>query len=420
MNTYDELPYQCQFRAEMHPAHLASIGTLRGLPEPSLETMRVLELGCADGTHSIALALAFPDATFVGVDTSARQIKAGQTNASNLDLNNIELRQYDILDIDDSWGQFDFVLSHGVYSWVPPETQAKVLEISRARLTEHGIAYVSYNTRPGWNMRSIIRDMLLYHTQQFDDIETKLSQLHSWLEFTYEHVKDSDEPYDSYLREELEVLRNMPDTYLFHDLLEQDNDPVYLHEFVRDAEKHQLQYLGESMLPLMFREFDATDIEELLGMELTMTYREQYLDFLDNCYFRRTLLCHEHLELSEPEFTLETIKNFHFSSNLAPKATLDLTIDKSEEFESSMAIISENMPASKAALEYLYDQWPQSVNFQDLYEHAADMIVQDNDNPEDQERWLNPHHVMITLNTCYLKRRYSDLDSACPTHAFCQ
>lgn len=73
------------------------------------------------------------------------------------------------MDIDDSLGRFDYILTHGVYSWVPPAVQEKILRLCASNLTEHGVAYVSYNVNPGWSMRGMLRDMMCYHASRFED-----------------------------------------------------------------------------------------------------------------------------------------------------------------------------------------------------------------------------------------------------------
>ena len=118
-------------------------------------------------TTSIPMALGLPNARFIGIDLSARQIEQGQRQVSALGLTNIELRQYNIADVDASWGKFDYIISHGIYSWVPAPVREKLLAICRENLAANGIAYVSYNTLPGWRMRGMIRDMMIYHTARF-------------------------------------------------------------------------------------------------------------------------------------------------------------------------------------------------------------------------------------------------------------
>ncbi|MFN2536517.1 MAG: methyltransferase domain-containing protein, partial [Mycobacteriales bacterium] len=149
-STYDDVPYGVATHAATHPGRLAAIATLFGAGPPAVESARVLELGCALGGNIIPMAVAYPGSSYLGIDLSGRQIADGQRTVAQLGLTNIELRHASITDVDDSDGQFDYVICHGVYSWVPPEVQDKILDICARNLAAGGVAVVSYNTYPGW------------------------------------------------------------------------------------------------------------------------------------------------------------------------------------------------------------------------------------------------------------------------------
>jgi 2-polyprenyl-3-methyl-5-hydroxy-6-metoxy-1,4-benzoquinol methylase len=89
------------------------------------------------------MALWLPQSTFVGIDASARHIAEAQAAFQALDIHNIAFNHLDILDITPDFGQFDYIIAHGVYSWVPAQTQDKILDICRHNLAPQGIAFVS-------------------------------------------------------------------------------------------------------------------------------------------------------------------------------------------------------------------------------------------------------------------------------------
>ena len=148
--SYDEVPYTSLPFLQTHPDRLACLATLFGLQPPALDACRVLELGCASGGNLVPMAVALPRARFVGVDLSPVQIADARTVVAALALDNIEFRAASIADVDDSWGAFDYIIAHGVFSYVPPAVQQRMLEICARQLTPHGIAFISYNTLPGW------------------------------------------------------------------------------------------------------------------------------------------------------------------------------------------------------------------------------------------------------------------------------
>ena len=93
-----------------------------------------------------------------------------------LGLTNIQLLDMDIMDFSEAHGQFDYVIAHGVYSWVPNAVQERLLAICAHQLRPAGIAYVSYNTLPGWRMRSVVRDAMTYHTRGIAEPAKRVAQ----------------------------------------------------------------------------------------------------------------------------------------------------------------------------------------------------------------------------------------------------
>ena len=175
-STYDDVPYESNPFPQTHPDRLATIASFFGVTPPPVANARVLELGCAAGGNIIPIAVVHPESKVTGIDLSARQIDDGRAVVDALELKNIDLQQKSISDIDPSFGEFDFIICHGVYSWVPDEVQTDILRISKENLAENGIAYVSYNTYPGWHMRGMIRDMMKFHVGQFTDSGMQIKQ----------------------------------------------------------------------------------------------------------------------------------------------------------------------------------------------------------------------------------------------------
>src|SRR5215470_14456784 len=120
---YDALPYRSTPYTHTQPAHLAAIAMLLGMAPPPADKARVLELGCASGGNIIPLAARYPHARFVGIDLSLRHVEDGQRAITHLGLQNIEIRHGNIGDLSIVGPQFDYVVCHGVFSWVPRTVQ---------------------------------------------------------------------------------------------------------------------------------------------------------------------------------------------------------------------------------------------------------------------------------------------------------
>ena len=287
--SYDEMPYPAAAYRQSHFARLEALAKLFGMSPADIRHSRVLELGCADGSNLIPMACALSESAFLGLDLSARQIKAGQEIIASLGLSNVELRQCDICQVDQSFGAFDYLIAHGIYSWVPTEAQEKILSICSENLRDNGVAYVSYNTYPGWRMRGMLRDMMLYHARKFDDPKKRIEQARALIQWLGEFVRSENNFYGMLLKSELEQMQHWQDTYFRHDSLAEINEPVYFHEFIERAEAHRLQYLAEAEFPSMLASNHAAPVAEALNrLGRDIIEMEQYMDLSAiACFGRR-------------------------------------------------------------------------------------------------------------------------------------
>lgn len=381
--SYDEVPYPSVPKPETYPGRLAVQGKLFGMDPAPIERCRVLELGCADGGNIIPLAQSFPNSEFTGIDLGLRQLSEGQRMAQALGLQNISLRHGNILDLGPELGQFDYIITYGIFSWVPRDVQDKILEISSKNLAPQGIAYISYNTFPGWRMRQGLRDLMLYHTRDMrsDGLRAQAQESRNILGFVRDAATELSDSlkttldlnaYALSLKREGELLTDRPDVYLVHEFLETYNDPVYFHEFASRASEHGLQYLAEAEYSLMhtinFPAHIATALTQL-GRDIIET--EQYMDFVRNRTFRQTLLCHADIAVDRNPKP-EMLRNFYVSSGVQPVSEqFELYADKVERFRGrNGAILTVSNPQAKAAMLCLSECWPDAIQFDTLLDRA--------------------------------------------------
>ena len=372
--SYDQTPYPNLSYSQSHPDRLATVATLLGMSPVAVERCRVLELGCAGGGNLIPMAYGLPESQFVGIDVSARQIAEGQATVAALGLGNITLKHLDIMDIGADLGQFDYIIAHGIYSWVPPAVQDKALAICRQNLAANGVAYVSYNTYPGWHMINTVRGLMLYHTRDVADPETRTTQARAVLDLVAGAGLPDDNAYVSFIKMyaqflggKLEDARPRQDALLLHDELEEVNDPVYFHQFVERAAHHGLQYLGDAEFHTMAggRGSVPRDTANEIGkIARSLIEAEQYMDFFKNRTFRQTLLCHEAVVLDR---TLKPgrVAGLYAASRAQPaEPDPDVRSVSVVQFRGSDgATLSINHPVSKAAMLYLAEVWPEAVPF---------------------------------------------------------
>jgi methyltransferase-like protein/SAM-dependent methyltransferase len=361
-NAYDEVPYRSYPYAQSHPARLATVATLLGLRPAAVAKCRVLELGCCTGGNIIPMAEQLPEAQFTGVDFSARQISDGCGAIQQAGLSNVRLLHKDILEIDAEFGEFDYIIAHGVYSWVPPQVQAKILQICKQNLSPNGVAYVSYNTLPGWRMRGIIRDIMLYRARNLPNPSERLNRSRELINFLAESVSEENNPYGVLLRKELELLNCKNDQYLLHDHLEVHNEAVYFSEFASRAQAVGLQYLGEAEFGAMCSRNLPQQVQAVLSaISSDVIETEQYMDFLRNRTFRQTLLVHAGQRIDRQVQPQRLLKMFVASPMKPETPVTEVNNNETVKFCGKSAVTKTRDPLMKATLLQLSELWPTSV-----------------------------------------------------------
>ncbi len=273
----------------------------------------MLELGCGDGGNLLSLAQALPGASFVGIDAAAGAIARGSELARAAGLENVRLREGNLEELPEAedlreGGGFDYILSHGVYSWIPPRARVGLLAGVRRHMAAEGVAYVSYNAYPGSYLRDMARDILGYHVRDISDPQAKLVAARELMQTIV--AIETPSPYAQVLREHMERMLRYSTALLFHDDLAEISTPFYFHEFIEHAHQHQLTFLSEADL-FESQMRDVPDSAGRLMEELPddVLVREQYLDFFKNRMFRQTLLCHIDAPVTR-QLDEEQIKHF--------------------------------------------------------------------------------------------------------------
>src|SRR5262245_5975192 len=261
----------------------------------AIERCRVLEVACGDASNLLPIAYGLPESEFAGFDLAARPIVAGQRAAERIGLRNLTLVQRDIADFPTESGQYDYIIAHGVYSWVPLETRDRLLALLARHLAPDGVAFVSYNLYPGCHVRRMVWEMLRFHTDHLPDPQQRIEEAKTLARLLANGRSVHDE-YSTAVRRELEQVADRDPTVLFHDDLAETNDPVYFHQFAEHAVRHGLQFLGEAELQTMGYGGLAPEARSVFAHFDRLT-REQYLDFMRGRRFRQTLLCHAGIAL---------------------------------------------------------------------------------------------------------------------------
>jgi SAM-dependent methyltransferase len=300
---YDLVPYETRPVRDSHPARLAAIGLLAGLEPAPVERAQVLEIGCGAGGNLLPMAYRLPQSDFVGIDLSENAIAEAEGWRRALGLRNLRFLKSDILDFS-STDEFDYILAHGFYSWVPAPARDKLLAVCGARLAPQGLAYISYNTLPGFHLRNMMRGMMLYQARDAEGPEDMLRQAGALLDFL-----DAARPASKALAMELETVREQKPYSLFHDDLSEVNHAVYFHEFVEHAGRFGLQFVDEAKPnEIGYPEQTLAAVRARSGGD---RIREgQYFDFLKCRRFRQSVLCRADLRV-RGELSAEAVESLY-------------------------------------------------------------------------------------------------------------
>jgi methyltransferase-like protein len=376
LDSYDQIPYESFAIPETHPDFLATLGRLLGLATADPEHCRVLELGAASGGNLIPMAFHLPWSEFVGVELSAEQARRGQAMIADLGLTNLRLLHQDILDVDETQAPFDFILVHGVYSWVPEAVRERILHLCGRLLSDRGIAYVSYNILPGWRQRGMLRDMLLFHCRGAQSAGERLSQARELLEILAKGLSGDTRPEAQTLGREVDYLRTARASYLYHEYLEETNSPELFSDFMARARRQGLEYLAEAKLHTMFASTLGPSAEAALDGLGKQVAQEQYMDFLRLRAFRQTLLVRAQ---ARPclEIDLERLYDFSIYADLVPLQRVQLNRIKAQGYGApDGGRLQVEHPLTKAVLEGLALVYPNALPLDPLLQAAAKEVAE--------------------------------------------
>lgn len=376
---YDKVLYPNYLHTQTHPDRLATMTKFFGVKPKPVEKCRVLELGCGTGSSLLSFAYDLSESEFIGIDLSEKQIEIGQKAVEGIGLKNLTLQQDDILKINrERYGEFDYIIAHGIYSWVPDDVRDQILKICREMLAEQGVAFVSYNALPGAHFSLMAREMMLFHTKNLTSVDEKVNESLGLLKF----IADSSSPdktYHQVLQDELKKLSERNFSNIYHDELADFYKPVYFHEFVAHAHQHDLQFVTEvEHFTTKELSYSKEILETLSEISDNVIALEQYLDFIKGRRFRQTLLCKKELDLHRhPDpMVLRQVRIASPMKNLSE--TPNLSGNKHEVFvtEDKGKIEIDN-PLTKAVLFYLGQIWTRSASFDELIEKAELLLSEE-------------------------------------------
>jgi precorrin-6B methylase 2 len=304
---------------------MAVLARLHGLDPAPVERARMLDIGAGEGGNIIPLAVTLPDAEFTGIDLAANPVERGRAAIADLGLKNIRLLQKDVLEIDASFGTFDYIVAHGLYAWTPPEVGDKILAVARANLSPQGLVIVSYNTLPGGHLRTLMRETMLFQAERFEAPADRVKAARAMLDVVAGGWPNPD-PIEQAVAFLAGSIRERSDSSLYHDFMAPVFQPVYFRDFAAHAARHDLGYVADASVVDSFNiklSPEALEAVRSAGAGGRI-FQEQFLDLLRLRRFRSSLLCHGELKPAA-RWNPERAVGLHAASAAAETAASEFT-----------------------------------------------------------------------------------------------
>jgi SAM-dependent methyltransferase len=357
---YDRVDYPGHAYPQTHPDRLAALARLFGLSPADPARCRILELGCGDGANLLPIAEASPGCRLVGIDLAATAVDKGRRIAQAVGLANLDLRAGDIADLPADLGEFDYVIAHGVYSWVPEPVREALLAACRRHLAPQGVAFVSYNVLPGGHLRRLLREAMLMHLEGVDGPAERTAAAREFLGWVRDSQARDPESAASALAGEAARAAARNDAGLFHDDLSAEFHLPYFRDFCEAAARHGLQFLAEAEFAAMQDPpLPPGARAKLDAWAPGLVEREQYRDFLVERRFRQSLLCHAELS-PRSDVDAGSLAGLSLSCSLAPQpgdagdgGRTYRTVDD--------RLFATGDPAVQAAIARLHEAWPRAL-----------------------------------------------------------
>ena len=324
-STYDEHTYDSYSYGQTCIDYLCAVAKFHGLDAVNPHNSKVLEIGCAMGGNIIGQAINHPNSQFIGIDLSSEQIAIGKRAIEGIGCKNIELIEMDICNLISEFGgkiEFDYIICHGIYSWVPDFVRSAILQSCKELLSPNGVAFISYNCYPGWKYVEPLRDFMRFcavkSSGNIADLESGLNAIKFQKAFYAKYMpNESSATHIKNLNTEyIKHIQNYPKSYVAHEYMEICNQPFYFLDFAADANDHGLCYVADATY-----HFDASFLPEgAISQYFRLSFDDyisanQAYDFLYSIRFRSSILTKEQNKnklATSDEDKAKFLHNLHF------------------------------------------------------------------------------------------------------------
>ncbi|HET8996046.1 MAG TPA: class I SAM-dependent methyltransferase [Acetobacteraceae bacterium] len=290
-----DVVYTSNFHRETTPAWLSTTALLLGHRPPSLAApFRYADLGCGNGLTALVVAATSPQAEVWGFDFNPAHIETARHLAARAGLGNVRFVETAFADLaalpPDGLPEFDFMVSHGVASWIAPEHRRHMQAVIRQRLRPGGLAYLSYNVTAGWSsmvpLRKLMRMLAEASPARADQAAVEALDM-------IDRLKAAGALFfanNPGLEPRLQDMRRQDPRYIAHEFLNQDWHPLSFADIASEMAECKCSYIGSATLT---ENIDAASVPpemvQILAESRDPVLRETLRDLASCQGFRRDL-----------------------------------------------------------------------------------------------------------------------------------
>ncbi|TLD84450.1 methyltransferase domain-containing protein [Helicobacter sp. MIT 11-5569] len=217
--------------------------------------------------------------------------------------------------------QFDYIVFHGLFSWISQKNRDIILKIIKKFLKVGGVVYNSYNCMPGWSPKAPSREILsLYKVIGSAEIDTQTFVKNS-LGFMEEFLKvnpayATNVPQN---RQFVEDLKDKDSAYISHEYLNQNWDCFYFYQVAKMMEEAKCSFASSAECLQQFDKFNAmADANKFFGKFQNKIFKEQLRDYYLNRQFRKDIYIKGAKVITHKQ-GIDRFMNTHFVLTNLPK-----------------------------------------------------------------------------------------------------
>lgn len=321
-----DLHYLTSFHNALAPDHLRCVQLMSGYrPLPADRPFRCLELGAGSGVGLSIIAAANPPSEFVAVDYNPGHIASGRAFVERAGLTNITLLEADFADLAETGskalGQFDYIICHGVYSWITPQLRQCVIRVLDQCAAPGALVFFGYNSLPGWTLVQPFQRLISAFAAQAEGrsderLKTALAKVKGLAQSNAKFIDFDALP--STLRPNFDEIENTSASelrYLAHEYVSENWTPMFHLDVARDLAAAKLTFVGPVSLTDHFPELVATEEQRALLQQFSPgPLREQVKDYFSPQMYRRDVYARGATPISDHERS-ERLREIHLCLN---------------------------------------------------------------------------------------------------------